>query len=128
MVPCSKCRFSSETGVASWPVDCHRHAPTPLAEDAVACWPAVRPKAAAIGCGDGEVKIEAAGVEGNTLFRAELQRVRDWLKFAANSEGGIVAEIDEVLRIHTRCEAEAAEAAGGDDAIKTEKAHGESTV
>lgn len=29
---------------------------------------------------------------------AELQRVRDWLKCAANSEGGIVAEIEWVLQ------------------------------
>lgn len=29
--------------------------------------------------------------------RLKLQRVRDWLKYAANSDGGIVAEIDHVL-------------------------------
>ena len=28
---------------------------------------------------------------------AKLQRVRDWLKYAANSEGGIVAEIDAAI-------------------------------
>jgi len=30
-------------------------------------------------------------------LRAKLARVADWLRFAANSEGGIAAEIDEVL-------------------------------
>lgn len=30
-------------------------------------------------------------------LEAKLRRVRDWIKFAANSENGIVAEIDETL-------------------------------
>ena len=30
-------------------------------------------------------------------LRARLQRVRDWLKYAANSPGGVVAEIDMEL-------------------------------
>ena len=30
-------------------------------------------------------------------LEAKLQRVRDWIKFAANSESGIVAEIDSAL-------------------------------
>lgn len=34
------------------------------------------------------------------LLRLKLRRVRDWLKFAANSEGGVVAELDEVLQDH----------------------------
>ncbi len=35
--------------------------------------------------------------EPKTATTEKLQRVRDWLKSAANSEGGIVAEIDEAL-------------------------------
>ena len=30
-------------------------------------------------------------------LRNKLRRIRDLLKFAANSEGGVVAEIDEVI-------------------------------
>jgi len=30
-------------------------------------------------------------------LREKLSRIRDWLKYAANSEGGIVAEIDGAL-------------------------------
>lgn len=30
-------------------------------------------------------------------LRTKLRRIRDRLKFAANSEGGMVAEIDEVI-------------------------------
>jgi hypothetical protein len=31
-------------------------------------------------------------------LRGKLQRVRDAIKFAANSDGGLVAEIDDALR------------------------------
>ena len=34
----------------------------------------------------------------NLSLRAMLQRTRDFLKFAANSDGGIVAEIDRALK------------------------------
>jgi septal ring factor EnvC (AmiA/AmiB activator) len=34
--------------------------------------------------------------------RGKLRRVRDWLKFAANSEGGIVAEMDHTLAAETK--------------------------
>lgn len=34
--------------------------------------------------------------EKHYLFN-KLQRVRDWLNYAANSEGGIVAEIDNLI-------------------------------
>jgi len=40
-------------------------------------------------------------------LQGKLRRTRDYLKFAANSPGGIVAEIDDVLKT--------AEAKGGDD-------------
>ena len=45
--------------------------------------------------------------DDNALLRRKLQRVRDSLKFSANSEGGIVAEIDEVLRTSEQHEREA---------------------
>lgn len=32
-------------------------------------------------------------------LRAKLHRIRDWLKHMANSPGGIVAEIDELLKL-----------------------------
>jgi len=32
------------------------------------------------------------------VIRDKLRRVRDQIKFAANSPGGVVAEIDDVLR------------------------------
>ena len=35
----------------------------------------------------------------NTRLRDKLRRVRDWLKHAANSPGGIVFEIDEMLKV-----------------------------
>ena len=41
----------------------------------------------------------------NKQLRDKLQRLRDWLKFAANSESGVVDEIDKLL--------EASKAAGG---------------
>ena len=39
----------------------------------------------------------AAEIERLQVIRAKLQRVRDWLKSAANSEGDMVDEIDNVL-------------------------------
>ena len=39
----------------------------------------------------------AAIVLENRYLRDKLQRVRDWLRHAANSEGGIAQEIDELL-------------------------------
>ena len=42
-------------------------------------------------------RAKAAEAEVERL-RGKLQRVRDWLVFAANSDGGIVAEIDAALR------------------------------
>jgi len=35
----------------------------------------------------------------NEMLRAKLRRVRDALKHMANSPGGIVAEIDEMLKL-----------------------------
>ena len=40
-----------------------------------------------------EDKIERLTVE-NKKLRDKLRRVRDWISFAANSENGIVHEID----------------------------------
>ena len=39
----------------------------------------------------------ACAEEACEELRGKLQRVRDWMKFQANSDGGIVAEIDGVL-------------------------------
>jgi len=62
MVPCSKCRFSKETRTASWPIACHRHAPTmPYDNEDTACWPSVSAEESSIGCGDGEVKESNGG-------------------------------------------------------------------
>jgi len=45
-----------------------------------------------------DMAAELAALRAEVAFlRAKLQRVRDWLKYAANSEGGIVADIDDVL-------------------------------
>lgn len=47
--------------------------------------------------------VAAARAELSALRRerdemaAKLRRVRDWIKYAANSEGGIVEEIDSLL-------------------------------
>lgn len=43
-------------------------------------------------------ELETARREVERL-RAKLQTVRDWIKFAANSPGGLVADIDEVLAV-----------------------------
>ena len=32
-----------------------------------------------------------------SVYRAKLLRVRDWVKYAAYSKGGVVAEIDRLL-------------------------------
>lgn len=40
----------------------------------------------------------AAAQSGTKYLRSKLQRVRDSLKFAANSPGGLVAEIDAALK------------------------------
>lgn len=46
-----------------------------------------------------------AQLEGeNCELRAKLQRVLDWLRFAANSEGGIAQEIDLLLLFPSRLE------------------------
>lgn len=55
MVSCHECRFSQKTGIPSWPIACHRHAPTMRFDNEnAASWPTIRAKDAAIGCGDGE--------------------------------------------------------------------------
>lgn len=52
--------------------------------------------------------VRIADLEATTdRLQGKLRRSRDYLKFAANSHGGIVAEIDDVLKT--------AEAEGGDN-------------
>jgi hypothetical protein len=41
------------------------------------------------------VKICRDAIAEIERLQAKLSRVRDWIKFAANAEGGIAAEIDD---------------------------------
>ena len=59
---------------------------------------AVSPEAARADKAEGEVRRLQAEAQ---LTREALQRVRDWLKFTANSDGGEVAFIDDAFR---RCD------------------------
>ena len=67
-----------------------------------------------IGIQDDRNNIEKA--DEIERLQAKLRRVRDWIKFASNSFGGIVSEIDDILEVaEARKWKHEAAAAGGND-------------